>query len=499
MAEEEARQKLAGVSYDAVQNCALPSDPLPAMAYAPAARSVSAPHAASFAPQRVRRCRLHRAPAAASAGAPAAEELSLLGQRVGALVAWCVERGACGDGLEVSPGGPGGRGRGLVASRDISAGETLLTLPLSMGIVDEPAGHPASAAEALQRSPWFARLAARLLQEHTAGAESPYAPYMRLLPTRVDSSPLLCDAQLAALCAAYPPLADEAAEMRRDVADAYTRLAQEAPAALAGASAAQFADAVSVVYSRAYGMRAAQAGGGGRGVFRVLLPLADMINHGSDEGAADGPLFPPVRDAANVAWDIEQIEDESAPSGRGHAMSVTALKPLSAGDEALFSYREQSNDHFLLYYGFVPRLNSHDDVVLFDAMADALTWHDAAFPACAARRAAAQDAAAAMEAAVRGGSDAAALDAEPRLKLLAGTRPDGRLMAAFAALHRDSGGEQAGADRGAREALHRRCGEVLAALGDDARGDDAQQPAQQALAHKRRILREALTTLAEQP
>ena len=458
---------------------------------------ITAPHAACFAPQRARRRRLP--PAATSAGAPAAEELAQLGQRVGALVSWCVARGACGDGLEVSPGGPGGRGRGLVASRDIAAGETLLSLPLSMGIADEPAGHPASAAEALQRSPWFARLAARLLQEHAAGAESPYEPYMRLLPQRVDSSPLLCDAQLAALRSAYPPLADEAAEMRRDVADAYSRLAQEAPAALAGASAAQFADAVSVVYSRAYGMRAAQAGGGGRGVFRVLLPLADMINHGSDEGAdGDGPLFPPVRDAANVAWDIEEIEDESAPSGRGHAMSVTALKPLAAGEEALFSYREQSNDHFLLYYGFVPRLNAHDDVVLFDTLAQALTWHDAAFPACASRQAAAQDAAAAMEAAVRGGSDAAALDAEPRLKLLAGTRPDGRLMAAFAALHGESGGPQEQADRGAREALRRRCGEVLAALGGDARGEDAQQPAQQALAHKRRILREALATLAEQ-
>ena len=149
--------------------------------------------------------------------------------------------------------------------------------------------------------------------------------------------------------------------MRADVAAAYAQLAAEAPAALAGATAAQFTDAVSVVYSRAYGMRAAAAGGGGAGVFRLLLPLADMVNHGSDESdEAGGPLFPPVRDAANVAWDIEELEGEDG--ARSYAMSVTALAPIAAGQEALFSYREQSNDHFLLYYGFVPRLNPHECV-----------------------------------------------------------------------------------------------------------------------------------------
>ena len=30
------------------------------------------------------------------------------------------------------------------------------------------------------------------------------------------------------------------------------------------------------------------------------------------------------------------------------------------------SYGERSNDHFLLYYGFVPRKNPHDDVIIFE-------------------------------------------------------------------------------------------------------------------------------------
>ena len=458
----------------------------------PLACSSAAPSPAPLGPRR------RRAPPRAAAVAGQSEEAQLV-ERVSALVSWCASRGASGDGLQVSPGGPGGRGRGLVASRAIAAGETLLCLPLHLGIVDEPEGHPASAAAALQHIPWFARLAARLLQEAALGDDSVYAAYLALLPKRCDASPLLCDEQLAALRAAYPPLADEAAAMRAEVAAAYVQLAAAAPEALAGASAAQFADACSVVYSRVYGMRAAAAGGGGVGVYRLMLPLADMVNHGSAEAPEDGagPLFPPVRDAANVAWDIEELDAES---GGGYALVVQSLVPLAAGEEALFNYREQSSDHFLLYYGFVPRLNPHDDAVLFDSLPAALAWHAAAFPACAPRADAARSAAAAVAAAVRGGSDAAVLDAEPRLKMLAGTRPDGRLMAALTALHRDPSAEgpaaEAAADRDARAALRRRCAEVLAVLGgDDARGAKA-QPAAAALASKRRILREALVALA---
>ena len=457
----------------------------------------SAAAAPSSAPPRALR---RRAPPRAAAAASRPADEAQLVERVSALVSWCASRGASGDGLEVFPGGPGGRGRGLVASRAISAGEILLCLPLSLGIADVPEGHPASAAAALQRTPWFARLAARLLQEAALGEASEYASYLALLPPRCDASPLLCDEQLAALRAAYPPLADEAAAMRAEVAAAYAQLSASAPEALAGASAAAFTDACSVVYSRAYGLRAAAAGGGGAGVYRLLLPLADMVNHGSAEAPDDGagPQFPAVRDAANVAWDIEELDAES---GGGYALVVQSLVPLAAGQEALFNYRDQSNDHFLLYYGFVPRLNPHDDAVLFDSLPAALAWHADAFPACAPRADAARNAAAAIAAAVRGGSDAAVLDAEPRLKMLAGTRPDGRLMAALAALHRDPAGvgpaAEAAADRGARAALRRRCAEVLAVMGDDdARGAEA-LPAAAALTSKRRILREALAALAD--
>ena len=130
--------------------------------------------------------------------------------------------------------------------------------------------------------------------------------------------------------------------------------------------------------------------------------------------------------------------------------------------------------------------------------------HEASFPeawsgsgAAAARRAAAHAAVAAAEARIAAGSDGGLLTAEPRLKMLAGARLDGRLVAAFSALHGPPG---AAATLAAVHAdVRRRCAAVLATLGaDEARAPDALYDAvAEALAQKRRILREADATLAQ--
>jgi len=65
--------------------------------------------------------------------------------------------------------------------------------------------------------------------------------------------------------------------MRTAVSTWHAKLAAECPLALAGATAADFAHAVSVVHSRTYGIASSE---GGQGYFRALLPLADLMNHG---------------------------------------------------------------------------------------------------------------------------------------------------------------------------------------------------------------------------
>ena len=137
------------------------------------------------------------------------------------------------------------------------------------------------------------------------------------------------------------------------------------------------------MHSRTYGV----AGEKGEGYFRALLPLADLLNHAGDEYAPEASfladessdaaddssaplrnaqMWPPAGDEDNVAWSA--LDDAGV-------IAFAATKPLAPGDEATMSYGERSNDHFLMYYGFTPPRNPHDDVVVFQDIEHALSWH----------------------------------------------------------------------------------------------------------------------------
>ena len=427
---------------------------------APALRMLhaAAPTPLACPPGCPRRARRRRCAAVTACGAS-------LEERVGALVSWCVERGAEGSGLAVSDVGP--RGRGVVATRDIAPGEVLLSLPLSLGLADDW-------APSQRGVPWHARLALRVLREQHLGVASEFAPYLALLPDAI-ASPLVDDTMRLRL-RAYAPLLAECDTLRSEIADAHAALGEQ----LAGVSVSQFAAAVALVHSRAYGFN-----GNGQAYLRVLLPLCDMLNHGGDEGqdSEEAPCWPPVRDAGNCRWDVDE-----------GMMYVSATKALSAGDEALFSYREQSSDHFLLYYGFCPPANPHDDVVLFADLPTLLRWHADLCPSlwagdAVALRAAARAAVQAVEADVAAGGERALLASEPRIKALGGGRVDGRLLAALAAIR---GGDAVAASRD----LAARCREVLTPLEQaDVGVTEAYDPVRDYLRHKARILRETLATL----
>jgi hypothetical protein len=145
---------------------------------------------------------------------------------------------------------------------------------------------------------------------------------------------------------------------------------------------------MAVVHSRTYGI----ASSAGQGYFRALLPLADLLNHGGDEypleaspaaaaAAAESDLgsssgskeaapravkWPPARCTDNIAWSA--LDDDGV-------IEFAATRDVGSNEEALMSYGERSNDHFLMYYGFVPARNPHDDVILFSDVDHALSWH----------------------------------------------------------------------------------------------------------------------------
>jgi hypothetical protein len=366
----------------------------------------------------LRRCHRQRcACACASAEAP-------LEQLVSDLVSWCVQRGAEGTGLSVFSGT---RGRGLVATRHIASGEVLLSVPLdACAFADDDAPRPDLSTEGLAdfgRVPWWARLACRLLYERSLGSGGEYAPALQLIPTRLSTTPLVDDTLVDLLVECYPPAGRQCAALRNAVAAAYAYLctSAESEALLSKASYEDFLHAVAVVHSRCYGHFDETT----RRWVRVMVPLCDMANHGGDRALpprAGGAME--VVDDGNLRWDIH-----------GGCLLMSAIRDVAPGEEALFSYREQSNDHFLLYYGFVPPDNAHDDLILFDNEDHLVSWWTQTYGPSTADDlvSSVRQAVAAVEA------DVAAdpldlLDAganSKQLKVLPGLREDNRLDAAF--------------------------------------------------------------------
>lgn len=262
----------------------------------------------------------------------------------------------------------------------------------------------------------------------------------------------------------YPPAVAEAKEMRDAVMTWHVKLTEECPSALAGADYDAFAAAVSVVHSRTYGIASSE----GQGYFRALLPLADLLNHGGDEYPTEALAMKSTRTAAAggdvaagggdvapaVKWPPAGCTDNIAWSELGDdgVIEFSATRDVRPGDEALMSYGERSNDHFLMYYGFVPPRNPHDDVIVFSDVDHALSWHIVYHPelwddeTAEVREAAARAAVREVERGLEETSDGALAKSEPRLKVLPGGRCDARLTSLFAAAYAVGEGVGRGCD-----------------------------------------------------
>ena len=219
----------------------------------------------------------------------------------------------------------------------------------------------------------------------------------------------------------------------------------DAPAAMAA-----YRWARAIVQSRTFGSTAKEeekSGGGGEGrgssdgnsgtalpasspsvsLVRMLVPLADFVNHAGDETEAS-LLSGRAAPTANAEWKIvadynSSDEDECdlegggggraagargrgggrGRPGRGGGFSgvaesssrpreapilagcapaaatswslvVSATRPLVAGEEVSFSYGNRVNADFLVSYGFVPARNPHDAVCLFESVEEAAGW-----------------------------------------------------------------------------------------------------------------------------
>ena len=109
--------------------------------------------------------------------------------------------------------------------------------------------------------------------------------------------------------------------------------------------------AVSLVHSRTFRIENER---GDRPPRRAMVPVADLINHTS------------APSEVNADWSLEDGE-----------FTVRATRDVKEGDELLFSYGDQSDRHFALFYGFIPKRNDFNRVKLFENGREALDWYQA--------------------------------------------------------------------------------------------------------------------------
>ena len=243
-----------------------------------------------------------------------------------------------------------------------------------------------------------------------------------------------------------------------------------------------------IVQSRTFGSTAKEEGGGGKNcsngddndngdasspppppppiaLVRMLVPLADFVNHAGDE--AESLLSGRAAPTANAVWEVvadDDSDDDSAAAASAPSswsLVVSATRPLVAGEEISFSYGNRVNADFLVSYGFVPPRNPHDAVCLFESVEEAARWaarrlglvdegsnavaasaaanndnnDDALSPILSAAAAAAErETPPSVSSAISFSRDPEIVAEASRLRLWAGARVDERLAAALGAV-----------------------------------------------------------------
>jgi len=249
-------------------------------------------------------------------------------------LAWARAAGASWDGIEFHVDASGNAS--VLASRKLSSGEPILTVPRRLMIVDNELAASTTGAPALglpEPSPEDA-LAAWLPLE-AREPTSPWRAYLDALPVQLAELPMFHDEDdLAALAGTAAHAI--AAEKNRDVHATYGRLSPDLRARL---SLADFAWGCALVMSRGFHAP---------GTFEhriAMLPLVEIFNHGLGE----------------TTWSYD-------PLG---GFVVSTEREIAMGDEVHFSYGVRGNTQLLVHFGFALERNTANEAgLLFDHPSD---------------------------------------------------------------------------------------------------------------------------------
>ena len=241
-------------------------------------------------------------------------------------------------------------GRGLVATKDLMPGETVLRIPLSETIIVET---EQSDHQGLIDDPWAGKLAVKLLERQRRGNankdSSKYSDALPLpppTPTRGWSVQALQTLEDVDTLQKIETQRKWQNQQWKTFGEDFTSEDKITPG-----DHQRFLDALDLVSSRTIRC----------GSKFMLVPFLDMANHASrDEGGG-----------------FYKIIDAKGPLGT--RKKEIALKVgdrgINVGDEVLLDYGDRNNDEWLLYYGFLPNRNSAESLILPDSQRT-ITWDD---------------------------------------------------------------------------------------------------------------------------
>lgn len=278
------------------------------------------------------------------------------------LYAWLQAHGARFDALRLADFPDG---RGLAATRDLAEGDELLRVPERLFVCDASAAasqHGELAREAMADVTPAEQICVQLVAERELGARSFYAPWLQLVPREYTSGLTFRAAELERL---RDGGLVGAVRAERERLRARHRILRDALRAAGGADSAALAQQLSwrrflwawcTLQSRGAHMPAAQRGGadggeparGARDAGWAIVPYGDMFNHRNV----------PTR----AAYD---------PASRAYVYMLACPSGVRAGCEVHVQYGAHPSAELLLSYGFVPRENEAETVVLPVALGEA--------------------------------------------------------------------------------------------------------------------------------
>ncbi|XP_040383465.1 fructose-bisphosphate aldolase-lysine N-methyltransferase, chloroplastic [Oryza brachyantha] len=270
---------------------------------------------------------------------------------------WVSSQGADAGGAASPAAVPEG-GLGLVAARDLPRGEAVAEVPKKLWMDAD-----AVAASDLGRAvggggelrPWVA-VALLLLRELARGADSPWAPYLAILPRQTDSTIFWSEEELLEIQGTQ--LLNTTMGVKEYVQSEFDSVEAE----IISVNKELFPDTVTFDdFLWAFGILRSRVFAGLRGDKLALIPLADLVNHSDDIASNES------------SWEIKG----KGLFGRDVVFSLRTPVGVKSGEQIYIQYDlDKSNAELALDYGFTEPNSSRDSYTLTLEISESDPFYD---------------------------------------------------------------------------------------------------------------------------